>query len=184
MRKVLTAAVLSLATATAWAGPGDDGTHHREGEYGGVSPAGTPSPDARMKRPAPRTLGWIGYAATDGTGEVFFQAAQPFTITQRVESGAVVVQLSGLTKLARNTRRPLDTTFFDAPVARISAKTVRASRARRGQPARAAGVEVRIAFKAGAVVTEGVTRTATEKDGLYYVYLTFAGPTQGPDAPD
>lgn len=182
MRKVLTAAVLSLAAATAWAGPGDDGTHHKEGEYGGVSPTGTPSPDARMKRPPQHTLGWIGYAADDGDGELFFQASQPFALTQRVEGGVLVVQLAGLTKLARNVRRPLDTSFFDAPLARVTAKAVRASRARRGQPARAAGIEIRVAFKSGAPVTEGATRTV-EKDGLYYVYLRFAAPVQGPDEP-
>ena len=168
-------AVLSLAVGTAGAGPGDDGTHHREGEYGGVNPTGRPSPDAKLVRPAPRTLGWVGFAATDGAGEVFFQAAQPFTIVQRVEGGEVVVWLEGLTRQARNTRRPLDTRFFDAPVARIAARAVKAVRARKGKPGHPAGVEVRVAFRPGAPVSEGVVRTATEKDGLFYVYLTFAG---------
>ncbi|MBK9031699.1 MAG: hypothetical protein IPL61_10300 [Myxococcales bacterium] len=175
---------LSLLAGPAWAGgPGDDGTHHKEGEYGGVSPSGRPSPDAKTTRPAPKTLGWVGFRAEDGAGEVFFQAAQPFTISQRVEGGEVIVSLAGLTRQAHNTRRPLDTRFFDAPVARISARTVKAARARKGKPGHPAGVEVRIAFKSGAPVSEGVARTATEPDGLSYVYLTFAGaaPSAGPD---
>ncbi len=178
MRRLLALAVIGLLAVTpaaVAAGPGDDGTHHREGEYSGVSPDGPPVTDAKHTRPAPKTLGWIGYAAKDGAGEVFFQAAQPFTITQRVEGDVVVVWLAGLTRQARNTRRPLDTRFFDSPVARISAKVVRAARARKGKPGHPAGVEVRIAIKRGAPVGDGVVRTATEKDGLFYAYLTFAG---------
>ncbi|MBK7196702.1 MAG: hypothetical protein IPH80_29885 [Myxococcales bacterium] len=171
MRRIATvaAAVVSLSIGVAGAGPGDDGTHHEEGQYGGVNPTGTPSPDAKLTRPPAHTLGWIGFAANDGAGEVFFQAAQPFQLTQRVEGGAVIVTLDGLTKLTRNVRRPLDTRFFDAPIDRITAKA-----GRRRAPARApapAGVEVRIAFRAGTPVSEGVVRTATEKDGLYHAYL-------------
>lgn len=172
---------LSLGVAGAVAGPGDDGTHHEEGQYGGVNPTGTPSPDAKLTRPPAHTLGWVGFAAKDGAGEVFFQAAQPFQLTQRVEGGAVIVTIDGLTKLTRNVRRPLDTRFFDAPIDRITAKAVKKARARKGHPGHPAGVEVRIAFRAGTPVSEGVVRTATEKDGLYYAYLTFAAAAPAPE---
>jgi hypothetical protein len=174
-------ALFISGSAIAFAGPGADGAHHDEGQYGGVDPAGTPSPDARIARPPANTLGWVGFRATDGIAVVFFQAAQPFTITQRVEAGQVVVALDGLIHQARNTRRPLDTHFFDAPIARITATTTRSKRARRGHPAHVAGVTVRIGFQAGAPVTEGVVTTATEKDGLFYTYLTF--PASAPPPP-
>lgn len=164
-----------LMVSPAAAAPGDDGTHRREGEYGGVNPVGPPVTDAKHTRPAPKSLGWVGFSAADGAAELFFQAAQPFTISQRVDGDVVVVWLEGLTRQARNTRRPLDTQFFDSPVARITAKTVRAARGRKGKPGHPAGIEVRIAIKRGAPVGEGVVRTATEQDGFFYTYLTFAG---------
>ncbi|MEZ4404319.1 MAG: hypothetical protein R3B06_30140 [Kofleriaceae bacterium] len=185
VRSVVVAAALALVStplASAGPGPGDDGTHHREGEYGGVSPAGVPSADARPIRPPPGTLGWVGFAAKPDVGEVFPQAAAPFTVTQRVEGGQVVVWIEGLTRQSRTTRRALDTRFFDGPVARIQAKAVRAVRPRKGKPGHPAGVEVRVTFKAGAPVTEATTRTATEQDGLFYTYLTFAGAAPTPAA--
>lgn len=189
MRRFVCAAVVAglwlaaLPSAVAAPGPGDDGTHRREGEYGGVNPAGPPVTDAKHKAPGPKTLGWIGFAARDGGAELFFQASQPFEVVQRVEGDAVVVTLVGLSKLARNTRRPLDTRFFEAPIARVSAKVVRAVRARRGQAARPAGVEVRIAFKQGAPATEAAVRTATEADRLVYAYLSFGPAPAGTITP-
>ncbi len=180
------AALLLTAGTAAAGGPGDDGTHHPEGVYGGVNPGTAPSPDAKLQRPGPRTLGWVGFKVDDGAAVVFFQAAQPFQVSQRVEGGAVVVTLDGLAKLARNARRPLDTRYFDAPIDRVSAKAVKAVRGRKGKPGHGAGVEVRIAFRAGAAVSEGVVRTATEADGLFYAYLTFAAaaPAAAPDSGD
>lgn len=171
-----------LIASPAWGGPGDDGTHRREGEYGGVSPGAPPVTDAKHTRPAAKTLGWVGFSAVDGAGEVFLQAAQPFTITQRIEGEVVIVRLAGLTRQARNTRRPLDTRFFDSPVGRIAAKAVRATRARKGQPGHPAGIEIHVAIKRGAPIGEAVVRTATEKDGLFYAYLTFAGAAPSPGA--
>jgi len=173
----LVAALWCAGAGVAAAAPGVDGARHREGEYGGVSPEGPPVTDAKHSRPAAKTLGWIGFSAKAGAGEVFFQAAQPFTVGQRVEGGALVVSLDGLTKLGRNTRRPLDTRFFDSPIARISTRTVRATR---GKQAHRAGVEVRVAFKQAGALGEAQVRTAQEPDGLYYAYLTFAATSSAP----
>lgn len=181
MRRLAIAVV--LAAAPAWAQPGQDGTHKREGEYSGVVPGEPPPTDAKRPRPGPKTLGWIGFAAEDGAGELFFQAAQPFTVSQRVESGAVVVWLEGLTRLDRNARRPLDTRFFESPVVRVTAKPVKAVKARKGKPGHPAGVEIRVAMKTGAPVAEGVVRTETAKDGLFYAYLTFAGAAPSANQP-
>jgi hypothetical protein len=178
-----TAAAQPAAPRATPPGPGDDGTHHREGEYGGVSPDGRPSPDAKRVVPPAATLGWIGYRPGDAGAELFLMAAQPFSVEQRLEDGQVVLTLVGVRKLGRNLRRPLDTRFFDGPLARVAAKVVKARRARRGQPAVAGGVEIRVGFKPGAPIAVGTVRTATEKDGLFYLYLGFAGASPAADNP-
>jgi hypothetical protein len=115
-----TAAAQPAAPRATPPGPGDDGTHHREGEYGGVSPDGRPSPDAKRVVPPAATLGWIGYRPGDAGAELFLMAAQPFSVEQRLEDGQVVLTLVGVRKLGRNLRRPLDTRFFDGPLATAS----------------------------------------------------------------
>ena len=151
-----------------------------EGEYGGVAPGVVPRAErehagkGKIKPPPKGTLTWIGFTAKDGTAEVFLQAAQPFTIDQHLEGGTLVVVANGLTRIANNTRRTVDTRFFNNPLAYISTKKVSAASAHKGMPAHAAGSEVFIQFKNPADAHEGVVRTATEADGLYYTYLTFA----------
>ena len=51
----------------------------------------------------------------------------------------------------------------ETPISRIAAK-------KKGK-----GLEVRIAFKSGSSPAQGSVRTATEADGMYYAYLSFAG---------
>jgi len=140
---------------------------HSEGEYGGVQPGQThkaePGAKPRPKRPpAKGTLSWIGFEPKNGTSEIFFQSVAPFDVSQHVDKGVLVVDLA-LTRLGQNTWRPIDTRFFDTPIARITAKKGRK------------GVEVRIAFKNAKDAKEGALRTATEADGFYYAYLDFAG---------
>ncbi|MBP6634191.1 MAG: hypothetical protein KBG28_29490 [Kofleriaceae bacterium] len=144
----------------------------QEGEYGGVKPGVTPRGD-KGRKVAAGTLGWIGFSPKDGGAEVFFQSGGPFEVTQRLDGSTLVVQLTGLGKLVRGVRRPVDTRFFDSPLARIAARVVRAQKARKGRPGHAGGVEVRIQFKNGKDTREGTVRTATEADGLFYVYLSF-----------
>jgi hypothetical protein len=143
-----------------------------EGEYGGVQPGEGKKPDApkKAKKPPPKgTLSWIGFETKNGGSEVFFQSIAPFEVNQRIDKGAVVVTLSGLSKLGHNTWRPIDTRFFDTPLSRITAK-------KKGK-----GVEVRIAFKSGKSASQGSVRTATEADGMYYAYLSFAGGSPAAD---
>lgn len=136
-----------------------------EGEYGGVQPGQPkkPEPGKKAKKPPPKgTLSWIGFESKDGGSDVFFQSVAPFELTQKVENGTLVVALS-LSKLGHNTSRPIDTRFFETSVARVSAK-------KKGK-----GIEVRIAFKNAKDAAPGSVRTATEADGMYYAYLSFAG---------
>jgi hypothetical protein len=161
-------------------------TPHAEGQYGGVPDAAhAPATDAKHKgrHPSKGTLSWIGFEPKNGGAEVFFQSAAPFAVAQTVEGGTLVVMLTGLTRQVANTRRPIDTHFFDNPVASISARAVGAAGATRTHAAHAAGIEVRIAFKNAKDAKEASVRASTEADGLYYAYLDFpegadAGATQ------
>ncbi len=172
-----------------------DAPQHPEGAYGGVTAgqgsAATEAPGDREKRkhrpPAKDELTWIGFAAREGGGgELFFQAPAAFTVAQRVEKGEVVLVLEGLHRQVKNLRRPLDTRYFDAPIARVVARPVGA---RGGHKA---GIEVRIAFKSAKDAHEASVRTATEADGMFYAYLDFGAagssmtvtPSAGSDSAD
>lgn len=155
--------VFLLSSGTVLAQPGP----HPEGQYGGVQPGHKPEKPKRP--PAKGTLSWIGFEPKNGTSEVFFQSIAPFDLSQHVDKGVLVIDLN-LTRLGQNTWRPIDTRFFDTPLARITAK--------RGKK----GVEVRIAFKNPKDAKEGALRTATEADGFYYAYLDFAGGGEAPAA--
>lgn len=171
MRRALLCLVLFGSPAFAQEAKGP----HAEGEYGGVQPGEVKKPEAGKKRKAPRkgTLSWIGFESKSGSSDVFFQSVAPFQVSQRVEGGAVVVKLTGLTRLGHNTWRPIDTRFFDTPISRITAR-------KKGK-----AIEVRIAFKNAKEAAQGTVRTATEADGMFYAYVSFAGgggaPTTEPE---
>ncbi|HEY0254676.1 MAG TPA: hypothetical protein VGC41_24285 [Kofleriaceae bacterium] len=140
---------------------------HSEGDYSGVKP-GVP-PLKPGKKPAKGTLSWIGFEAKSGNAEIFLQSVAPFEVSQHVEAGALVVDLAGLDRLGQNTWREVDARFFDTPVARITAKRVGASRAHKS------GIELRVTFKTPKDAHEAAMRSASEADGMYYQYLSFAG---------
>jgi len=177
------ALVILLLAAPAFA----DTPPHKEGQYGGVTPGETqprepPAKPARPRRPPPKgTLTWIGFEAKDGGAEVFFQSVAPFELSQRVQGATLVVHLS-LPRLGHNTWRQVDTRFFDNPLSSIVARAVGAARATKDRPARAAGIEARIAFKNAKDAREAAVRTATEADGMYYAYLMFPEGTGAPAA--
>jgi hypothetical protein len=142
-----------------------------EGEYGGVKAGAGQDKDNRSKRAVAKgALSWIGFAAKNGGAEVFFQSAAPFEIEQRVDGGVLSVRLIGLSKLVANTKRAIDTRYFDNPLARIAGTVVKGSKP---------GINVKVTFKNPKDAKIGAMRTATEADGLYYVYLSFA---EGADA--
>ena len=147
------------------AGPAFADDPKQEGDYGGVVP-GEKKAEAtkKPKKPPPKgTLSWIGFEVKEGGSEVFLQSVAPFEVSQKVDKGALVVTLSGLTRLGHNIWRPIDTRFFETPLARIVAR-------KKGK-----GVEVRIAFKNGKEAAQASVHTGNEPDGLYYAHLTFGG---------
>jgi hypothetical protein len=165
MRLLPLVSALALSSGTVLAQP----AQHPEGQYGGVQPGHKPE---KPKRPPVKgTLSWIGFEPKNGTSEVFFQSIAPFDLTQHLDKGVLVIDMN-LTRLGQNTWRPIDTRFFDTPLARISAKKGRK------------GVEVRIAFKNAKDAKEGTLRTASEADGFYYAYLDWSGGGEAPAATD
>jgi hypothetical protein len=146
----------------------------REGDYSGVSP-GEPAATAKKVKAGASTLTWVGFAAQDGGGaQIFFQGTSRFAASQRLEGSTLVVEIEGLKRMAANTRRPLDTRFFESSVARVTAKAVRARKKTRKAPARKAGIEVRITFKNAADAREGNLRQETAPDGTFVIYLDLA----------
>ena len=148
---------------------------HREGEYGGVIPGQKPEPtrSGRPKIVAQKgTLSWIGFETKDGGAEVFFQSLAAFEVTQQIVGSTLFVYLT-LPRLGHNTWRQVDTRYFDNPISGMVARQVGAAKAGKDHPAHAAGIEVKVAFKNPKDAKEAATRTATEPDGLYYVYLAF-----------
>jgi hypothetical protein len=172
-------AALGLLAPPVWAQDSKDlpyeGTRQREeGEYSGVTPGKprTTEGGKPLKRPRDGTLAWVGFVG-NGTDTLFLQAPTEFTYEQRIEGNLLIVRLDGIKRLARNVRRPLETRYFDTSVARVKVVKVGKRKARKGRPARKAGVEVQIRFKNKADLREAIARTATEADGYFYLYLEF-----------
>ena len=155
-----------------------------EGDYCGVVPGQTPRSEAGCKphKPLPKgTLSWMGFSSKDGTTELFFQSAAAFEVAQRVDNGTLIVELTGITKLGANTWRPIDTRYFEGPIARVAGRVVGATRGKNAHPA---GAEIRVTFKDAKTAAEATLRRATESDGLFYAYLTWAAPAAQPTVQD
>jgi hypothetical protein len=180
MQRLAGALTLAVALTAVSAVRADD--THPEGAYNGAKPGVRPGSDTgKPQKPPPAgTLSWIGFEAKDSAATVWLQAAGAFEVAQHVEGSTLVVGVTGLRRMVRNTRRPIDTRYFDNPLARISAKPVKARRARKGAPSRKAGIEVRIQFKNPKDAKEASVRSATEADGLFYTYLSFPPGTDLP----
>lgn len=176
-RFALALAGLLVAATPAAAQPAEGGVVKKEGEYGGVTPGQAPVAEkgAKARRPARKSLNWVGFAPKEGgSSELFFQAVDEFTVSQRMDGSTLVVTLTGLSKQARNTKRPLDTRFFDTAIARVTTKVAR----------RKKGIEVRVAFKDAKDAREGTLRTDKGSDGMFYAYLSFAPPSTPGQIPD
>ena len=149
---------------------------HHEGDYGGVSPDhpanaadGRAAHKAKARRAGRGVLvTWVGFQVRDGGGaRVFVQLDTEAAYEQRVVEDTLVVFLAGARLGKRNNGRFIDTSFFDTPVLRVEAKSLRA---RRGQKA---GVELTVHFKKGAA-KNAEARAENSTDGHRYLFLDFA----------
>lgn len=179
MRRVL-ALVLFLAAAPLARADNPKPAPHDTGDYGGVVPGQSHKDEGKGKHrhhtPRKGELSWIGFQARDGAAHVFLQSVAPFDVTQHVEHGTLIVKLAGLDKLGQNTWRPIDTRYFDTPLERIVARKIGGAHGR--------GIELQITFKHPSDAAQAQLRSATEADGYYYSYLTWAGGDDGQPAAD
>ena len=170
MRSKVAPIVLGIALAAAPAAAQEGDRLHEVGEYGGVK-AGVPQTTDKgkpIKKASPGTLAWVGFEAKDGVGHIFLQSAGEISYEQGGSARTVIIHLTGVKRLGRQVRRPLETRYFDSPVGRVTVKKVRARKATKKHAAQKAGYEVRIVLKQEAPVS---IRSATESDGYFYVYI-------------
>lgn len=132
------------------------------GEYDGVTPGEAHDPGHLRGRPGatPAVVTWPGFQPrSDGASRFFLQTTTNVQLEQHAEHGRFVVILHGIRIPDRQTRRTLDTRFFNTPVTRSWLE-------RRGRHDVAFVLELR------ADVTPTVT-TERGPDGYTFVYVSF-----------
>lgn len=138
------------------------------GEYSGVDPGEAAPPRGLRHRGKRPTITWIGFVPrSPGAARVFVQLTRQTSFDQKVEKGALVVTIDGAHLLERNTGRPLDTRFFDTPLARVVPK--------RFHRHHHSGVELTLAFKTPADAAQAQAHMDTGKDGMTYLFLDVGG---------
>jgi hypothetical protein len=143
------------------------------GAYRGLNPG-----EAASRKPRrPDRLTWVGFQPKDdGTSTLFLQLSSEVPFAQEVTNGKLVVKLEGARYGNPNTRRRLDTRFFEGALQQVTSKAVSRRRARRDQPERTAGIELTISFKNPADAGEARAEMRQEEDGFHYLYLNFGAP--------
>ncbi len=155
------------------------------GPYEGVAPgtSNTPPRHAAVRRNEARgeakaILSWVGFEALPSGGSRFFlQTSRSVPYTTVASDGQFVVVLPSSRVHLRNTRRPIDTRFFNTPVrsARVE---------RRGRN------DLAVVFSLRAAATPTLS-TAEGANGYHFVYVDFpagnyapaAGPVPVPEGP-
>lgn len=143
------------------------------GAYSGLNPGESASRKPRR----PGRLTWVGFQPKDdGTSTLFLQLSSEIPFTQEIANGKLVIKLEGARYANANTRRRLDTRFFDGALQQVTSRAVSRRRARRDQPARTAGIELTISFKNPEEAREARAEMRQEADGFHYLYLQFGAP--------
>lgn len=152
------------------AGPAQPASRDRG--YAGVVPGRANAPGHLRGRPGatPTVVTWPGFQPrADGASRFFLQLTSRAQYEVRSEPGRVVVTLRGVRIPDRQTRRVLDTRFFDTPVARARTE-------RRGRR------DVAFVFEMRADATPVVSLDVAA-DGYTFVYVEFpAGNWLPPEA--
>ncbi len=148
------------------AAPPPDRSH--EGTYQGVAPDGAPV--GRKPRPG-RTpkVTWLGFQPqADGSARVFVQLDRDVAHPQQVVEGTLVISLAGARVAHSNSRRALDTRFFDTAIDRVA---IEPAKRRSGSRRAARGLELVIRFKKPAEARELEASMRASKDGFTYLMV-------------
>ncbi|HKE13921.1 MAG TPA: hypothetical protein VKB80_03575 [Kofleriaceae bacterium] len=151
------------------------------GTYQGVAPGQGAKEGHRPHRGRTPTVTWLGFQPQPGgAARVFVQLDRELVHAQTIEDGAVVIALTGARVAHSNSRRFLDTRFFDTPVERISIETghhrspARSSggRHKAKAPQRGGrGLELVIRFKHPAEARRLTASLSAAKDGYTYLMV-------------
>jgi hypothetical protein len=182
-RSAFVLVVLALASLPGLASaqpPASSGTTpHPVTEYGGVTP-GLPNPPPRVAALRGRRTGgtarargeiiaWPGFQMQPSGGSRFFvQTTGPVTTEIRASAGRVEIVFHDTTIHLANSRRWLETQYFDTPVLRA-----RLERRRR---------DMVLVMQLRAAVTPVVT-TGADPTGFTFTYIDFASGHYLPDTP-
>jgi hypothetical protein len=145
-----------------------------EGTYQGVAP-GDGAPVARRPRPGrnPRVT-WLGFQPQPDRGaRVFVQLDREVAHPQQVVDGALIISLAGARVSHSNSRRALDTRFFDTAIDRVA---IEPARRRPGSRRAARGLELVIRFKKPAEARELEASMRPGKDGFTYLMVDVPRP--------
>lgn len=143
---------------------------HPLGVYAGVEPGEAQPPPAfgrvmrRQQRRRQRSLilTWPGFAPLgDGSSRFFIQTTEPMSPQVTVEDNRVVVLFPNTTIHLRNSRRWLETRFFNTPVLRA-----RLERRRRD-------MALVLVLREGVRVTPRVASEAAQGGNFHYTYIDF-----------
>lgn len=177
---------MALALATALLGIGlpgaaaaqsaaapDGAAARKAADYKGVVPGGEVDVRSPKRRPANRVT-WVGFQPqSDGSARLFVQLTGEPSYSQALQDGVLVVKVEGVRLHTSSVGRRLDTRFFDTALAQVTTRRVHKRKARKDQPARTAGVELRVEFKNAGDAREAQAALRTEEDGYHYLYLDF-----------
>jgi hypothetical protein len=156
--------------------PATTATPHPISEYSGVTP-GVSHPPPRAGRLASRRgararaeiITWPGFQAQTGGGSRFFvETTGPVTTEIHASEGRVEIVFHETTVHLSNSRRWLETQFFETPVVRA-----RLERRRR---------DMVLVMQMRAAVTPTISQS-TDANGYHFTYIDFAGGHYLPDAP-
>lgn len=172
---LIVSAPLAIAEETKPAPPtGPAPAANKEGTYGGVTPGvANPYGDERLaphpsKNTRKLTMTWIGYQGQpDGSSRIFIQSNSELRYEQSLKNGKLTVFIEGLRYRTKNSKRPLDTRFFDGRVAGVKSRAVAKKRGR------SAGIEIEVEFKNPQDAVEASASTKVTEDGVYYLFLEF-----------
>ncbi len=149
------------------------------GDYQGVAPGQEAPPGHRPRRGKFPLVTWVGFQLQEGGGSrVFIQLDRDVSHHETLKNGVLVVTLEKARYANTNSRRFLDTRFFETPVERITTQPSR--RGRKGS--RAGGIEIAIRFKNPAEARDLAPTKSIGKDGMVYIVFELGPPGAAPKA--